>query len=141
MNYSFKSKNQVPFPTKNTFLEVCEEHFDFFKVKSCCQSIVLYVCCVMGRFACSGSEVIFSPVALHHLLQLPITRMRAADGSRGSASGLPVSAFLTCCRLYLAGFCSFLVHENDLCTGAEWIHNSLPLAQSSFCFICIFLSL
>lgn len=82
MNLSFKCKKSSTFLCKEYFKEVCEEHFGFFKVKLCCQSIALYVCCVMGKFASSGSEVIFFPVALHYLLKLPITRMRTADIQR-----------------------------------------------------------
>lgn len=59
MNYSFKCRTSRTFPRKKYFLEVCEEHFDFFKVRLCCQSIALYMCCVMGKFA--SLEVIFFP--------------------------------------------------------------------------------
>lgn len=87
-----------------------------------------YACCVMEKFASSRREgCFFSLVALQYLLKLPTTHARTADGSRGSASGLPVSSFLICCRVHLAASFGFPVHENYLCTDAEIICNYLPL--------------
>lgn len=92
-----------------------------FKVEICSLRTSLYVCCAM-RKVLVGKLFFFPSCSAAHTEASLHTQEQQMDPEVLPLVS-PVSQLHICHRLHLAASLSFLVHENDLCTGEEMILN------------------